>query len=174
MIEEILASFCNLDSRRDCLEKPSCSVVVLSRKVYCNSFWMEGSSLLVVLSLSLWMQLSCDEQKLCFVLLPPGIPSHSLPSFSFLIPSFYKICALSAISCIALEAIGDLIHKKHTTFPVLLINGEICITNGRSWWSPTCSPLQPNSVETLPNWIIHLANLQEHVLFRVYLRNSLL
>lgn len=144
-------SFCNLDSRRDCLEKPSYSVVILSRKVYCNSFWMEGSSLLVVLSSSLWMQLSCDEQNLCFVLLPPGIPSHSLPFFSFLIPSFHKICALSAISCIALEAIGDLIHKKYATFLMLLINGEICITNGRSRWSPKCSLLQPNSVETLLN-----------------------
>lgn len=97
------------------------------------------------------MHLSCDEQNLCFVLLPPGIPSHSLPFSSFLIPSFHKICALSATSCLALETIGDFIHKQYTTCPMLLIHGGICITNGKSWCSLTCSLLQTNSVETLLN-----------------------
>ena len=31
-------SFCSLESTRDCLEKPSHSVVILLRTVYCSSF----------------------------------------------------------------------------------------------------------------------------------------
>lgn len=41
MTGEIMALFCSLESRRDYWEKPSYSVVVLSRKVCCNSFQIE-------------------------------------------------------------------------------------------------------------------------------------
>ena len=34
-------SFCDLESRCNYLKKPSHSVVILPRKVYCSSFWME-------------------------------------------------------------------------------------------------------------------------------------
>lgn len=34
-------SFCNLEARCNYLKKPSHSVAILPRKVYCSSFWME-------------------------------------------------------------------------------------------------------------------------------------
>ena len=81
------------------------------------------STLLVCLSLTPLRQILCDEQNLCFVPYPPGIHVHSLPFFSsFLIPFFHKVCAVSAISCIAPRSHYDLIYKKYTTLLMLFIN----------------------------------------------------
>lgn len=60
---------------------------------------------------------------------------------------------MSAISCFALKAVDDLIHKQYTTLLRLLINLHM------KWASPieghgatpACSLLKPNSIETLLN-----------------------
>lgn len=41
---------------------------------------------------------------------------------SLLFPFFHKLCVVGKISCIALEAVDDLIHKEYTSLLMLLVN----------------------------------------------------
>lgn len=126
-----MALFCCLESRWGYLEKTSYSVVMLSGKVcYRRKRPLESPMEAVqcppgLLSLSLSMQISCNKQNhfLLFLHLLEYILIQPVSFFfSSLLFSFRNVWAVSTISCIALRAVDDLIHKEYTASLMLLRN----------------------------------------------------